>query len=431
MKINYYISSLVLGLWLSFSDTESKAMELQTPPLAGSASQDIEKLYEILEEYGDFSPSPEYKYFGDKILELLQTSPHVDPEETQVIKEQYQSLGEDITLMNITWMSIQAAMALTPKEKRNMPAEDLSGDIPAFIRQLNEIRGSKELWKHSLSEAQQESLRLMMLLSLNNYMCLMPYIQNSKSQNTFFKEDFLKGFAGRDIYGEYYQVFLYSVATGKGAVHGGIYQTPIEIVIHDLAHLRQQVGSSTHRNFKPNSRLYGELVHQLLCAAQTANFEKQERKQIITILFYTIHEVLESIEERFARYTKIEINSKNEKDLFELYLQRIEDLLKDCERDMQNEESTFSLTHIEKRRLANPARYQILKQFHRDRAYDLIKDGFLTKEQVLIPGKEVLGLSYNLQPVHDVLSEMIHWMRQELQKDGRLYTALKAQLVKN
>ncbi|WP_010298617.1 hypothetical protein [Candidatus Odyssella thessalonicensis] len=419
---NYFKKSLVLGCILSSSVFSLGAMEKDTTLASDSLDQEMQSLRDIREEWESF-PCEKYRVFGDKILKLLDQSPQVDKEEVALIKQQFDLL-EEVYLYDINWMSVQAAMALTPPHKRENPTSDLTGGIPKVIRQLNKIVDGKELWKHDMNKVTEECGEIDNLLNLNEYMYLMPYIDFQTGESAFSKQDFLKGFAGikKDRYPISHQIYLYSLSAAKGAVHGGIYQTPIEILLHDWAHFRNLVGGGDESPILVRLRrgetlkFYGEVVQDILGAAKAASFNESETKKVITLLFYALHEVLEPIEDRAKHYVYGGTGNRS--------IRAMRNFLNDCQRHIEDYNSTFSLYHLQKQQKNDLEQYKKLKTFYRDVAWDLINDQFLTKEQVLAPGAKVLGTTYQMEPIHTVLLEMITWMRQELEKGGRLYDAM-------
>lgn len=255
-------------------------------------------------------------------------------------------------------------------------------------------------------------------------MYLMPYINLQTGESAFSKQDFLKGFAGikKARSPISHQIYLYSLSAAKGAVHGGIYQTPIEILLHDWAHFRNLVGGGDERPIQVRFRrgdtlkFYGEVVHDILDAAKAASFNESETKKVITLLFYALHEVLEPIEDRYKHYVYGGTGNRS--------IMAMKNFLNDCQRHIEDYNSTFSLHHLQKQQKNDLEQYKKLKTFYRDVAWDLINDQFLTKEQVLAPGAKILGITYQIEPLHTVLLEMISWMRQELEEGGRLYNAM-------
>lgn len=151
---SYFKKSLVLGCILSSSVFSLGAMEKAPSLAADSLDQEMKSLREIREECESF-PCEKYRVFGDKILKLLDQSPQVDKEKVALIKQRFDLL-EEVYLDDINWMSVQAAMALTPPHKRENPTSDLTGGIPKVIRQLNKIVDGKELWKHDMTKATEE-----------------------------------------------------------------------------------------------------------------------------------------------------------------------------------------------------------------------------------------------------------------------------------
>lgn len=429
-------------MFLALSLSCTQAMEREQEPEhskiestnESSVIQDQKKLLYALEDAGNchFEFSEGHKYFGDKIIKYLEDN-NVDSSELKIIKEQYEKYCQEQTLCStsINWMAIQAAMALTSKEDRSATAHthpSIAGAIKALTRE--------KVWLSPFDDPKimEEYLLMNQLEEAQNYAFLMPVI----GQGTFSKEDFLECYANK--------VYLYSVDAKETRVHGGLFKTPIEVLLHDLAHIFTQVGDldySRKNTFFVSGWFggYRARIKRLRAALadEDANFTGEEKKQVNIILFHAIHEIMMSIGERvFENRKRSGANRQSyypEEGYSEyaVYIngvfKGIDDLLNDCENYITSGDSEFSEENITNRSTPSGRKYS--KQFYRDIAWDLINEGFLKKEDVLAEGAKILGTTYKLKPIHDTLLGMITWMRKELKSNGRLYQAiLKGELDK-
>jgi hypothetical protein len=432
-------------------------------------NQTTTKLYQEVLQVND-------QDIADEIVKLINNTQSINPNEKDIILEQYEKdklnglYGSELSNNRLLWFSIQTAALLTPetKRQRTFPNDDTArqvnslfekdyNDIPYWLKSFDEM---KIFMDQSCFSAPEAGILFNGFLKLGRFYKFLPLLENGK----FEERDYLKYLKNN--------IFLVSIDTkSKYGVHGGLFTTAIEIILHDIIHLNPLLLEPEQRilsyeNFlgfnydniiRPYAQKWSVVAGFLSDIIEDSDeFNSEEKKKIEILSFIMLHEIQYNIQNTLGAgflesdmveaIKKIALGWKSE-DLLLYNLpakpkEYYEKMLNEGKDPNSSKVSVLEILRRQDRPLLNPrflvvsvgkrsegfssyyedlitieTTYEYRTAFLRDTAH------FLRKAGLWIPkgNSTKLGYYYDIKAVHQTLSDIYDWFTGELKENGRIY----------
>lgn len=465
-KIYLLLLSLSLSTSLCLSAPEKfEAQENQT----------ITKSYQEVLEVND-------EAIADEIVKLINNTQSLDPKEKDIILDQYEKdklnglYGSELSNNRLLWFSIQAAALLTPetKRQRTFPNDDTArqvnslfekdyNNIPYWLKSFDEM---KIFMDQSCFSAPEAGILFNGFLKLGRFYKFLPLLENGK----FEERDYLKYLKNN--------IFLVSIDTkSKYGVHGGVFTTPIEILLHDVIHLNPLLLEPEQRvlsyeNFlefnydnliRPYAQKWSVVAGFLSDIIEDSDeFNSEEKKKIEILSFIMLHEIQYNIQNTLGddflqsdmveSIKKIALGWKSKdllrynlpatsKEYYEKMLNEGKDpnsykvsvleILKQKDTPVlspkflliSKKEKSEDFSSYSEDLIEIETTYEYRTAFLRDTAHFLRKAGLWIPEG----NSTKLGYHYDIKAVHQTLSDIYDWFMGELKENGRIYKIVSSQ----